>query len=116
MEALLYSIVIVVSVLLIICLIKVITSAFLNKKKTILTMFTIVPVKAKDEDIEYTVRSLLWSSNWESLIGNRIILVLTECDEETIKLCNKLSEEYEPVITCYPEELKNLITNPELIL
>ena len=66
MEALIYSIVIVISVLLIICLVKVITSAFLYKKKTILTMFTLVPVTAKEEDIEYTVRSLLWSSNWES--------------------------------------------------
>jgi hypothetical protein len=116
MEALIYSVVITLSVLAIICLVKFLTAMFFKKQGKLLCMFTIVPIKGNTQDIEYTIRSLLWRENWENYTGQRIILVLIDCDEETTKLCQKLCEEYEPVCICSPDEIRTLIDNPNAVL
>lgn len=115
MEGLIYSVIVILSVLVIICLVKLLTSAFFFEKNRLLCIFTIIPVKEK-EDIEYTVRSVLWSKNWERYSGQHILLVVSDCDDETKEICEKLCDEYEPVSMCRPDELEGIIKNPESIL
>ncbi len=114
MEPLIYSIIIIGSVLLIVCLIKLITTAFLTKRVRMSCIVTLIPVSGKMDDIEFTVRSILWSKNWDNYISYNILLVTLDCPDETYKICEKLCEEYEPVNMCKPSELESFIKNPDI--
>ena len=99
MQELIYCLVIVLTVLAIICIVKMLINTFLYKKGQLLCVFTIIPVTENKKDIEYTVRSLLWEKRWDEKTEQFIILVIINCDNETIQICKKLCEEY--VITSY---------------
>ncbi len=113
MQELIYCLVIVLTVLAIICIVKMLINTFLYKKGQLLCVFTIIPVTENKKDIEYTVRSLLWEKRWDEKTEQFIILVIINCDNETIQICKKLCEEYEPVCMCRPEQLEDIIKNPQ---
>ena len=112
MDAIIYTTIILVSVLAIICLVKFLSSIFFEKRNEMLCFFTLIPVSDLDEDIEYTVRSIIWSRSWEWNQNQHIILVLKNCSEETIAICEKICQEYEPVSMCLPDQLSLLVDDP----
>ncbi len=113
MDVLIYSVVLVISVLAVICVIKFLCAVFFENKAKLLCFFTLVPVYDNDEDIEYTIRSILWSRNWERNTNQHIILVMKNCEKEIVELCEKICEEYEPVSMCSPEQLAELVDDPQ---
>jgi len=112
MEPLIYSSILLGTVLLIICFVKIFANNFLLKKGEMACCITLIPVNKKSEQIEYTVRSLLWSESWGKHSGQCILLVLIEFDEEIIEICKKLCEEYSPVFFCNLNELEGYIKSP----
>jgi len=115
MEAAIFSAILLVAILFIICIVKIVSKGFLFKNGELSCFITLIPVNGKNEEIEYTVRSLLWDKAWGKYTGQYILLVLIDCDAETYKICEKLSEEFESVSFCKSSELESFISNPSSV-
>lgn len=111
MDALIYSVLIILSILGLACIFKLIVDMVYKKKDYDFYIFTIVPVKDR-ENVEFAVRSVLWDKTWERFVGKRILLVVEEDDAEGITLCKKLCEEYDTVNMCFPSELPKIVDDP----
>lgn len=108
---LLYIVIIIGSVIAIITLIKNTVLSRLYDANDLASYFTVVPVSQSNNSIEYVVKSILWHQNWEKCNGQRIILVIDNCDVETVDICKKLEEQYSSVLLCYSEQIANIINN-----
>ena len=73
---------------------KSVTKKILSKNEKSPCVVTIIPVNGNHENVEYTVRSLLWGKNWRKYTGQFILIVIIECDKETIKLCRNVITSY----------------------
>lgn len=116
METLIFTVILVVSVLILVFILKSVTENILSKNEKSPCVVTIIPVNGNIKDVEYTVRSLLWGKNWRKYTGQFILIVIIECDKETIELCRKLCAEFVPVSCCNIKELEAYIQNPSLML
>lgn len=111
MEIFIYSVLVILSILGLACIFKFIVDMIYKKKEHDFYIFTIVPVKNRD-NVEFALRSVLWNKSWERVVGKRIILVVEKDDKDGIALCGKLCEEYEAVYMCYPDELAKIVDDP----
>lgn len=111
MEPLFYSVILVGTVIFIVTAVKAITAYLLPKKDVGLCLVTIIPISGNNENIEYTVRKLLWNNNLGKCAGQHILLVLINADEETYKICEKLCEEYQSVTLCNSCDLESVISS-----
>lgn len=111
MKVLLYMCVIIISVTLVIAVFKKITKVFLTKKDNLSCVISIVPVNNTTKDIEYIVRNLIESKKWGDSYGQYILLVLIECGNEILRLCEELAKVHDVVFTCNIDELGQIIQN-----
>ena len=109
MENIMFAAAIVVLTLAAVCFIKAITNYLLSVKKEPLYALTLLPVNENSQDIEFTVRNILWSKGWDRISDQEVLLVLGECSDETKAICYKLSEEYAAVDVCTCSELQSVM-------
>ncbi len=116
MDNIAYILILSLSMVTLVCAWNFIVNNVLNKPDKQMCIFTIIPVTVSDMDIEYTVKRMMWSKNWEEEINQYIILVTMNCKEEVLQVCNILCDEYEPVIMCNPEQLVDVVKSHEVIV
>lgn len=109
MEAVVFTVVISVFVILFVCLVKVVSKNFLKSKNNVYKVISVIPLSGSCEDVEYTVRSVMWGDNWNEYSVHKIILAMQDCDEETLIICNKLTQEYDCVTACELSQLSDVI-------
>lgn len=110
MEAVIFTVVISLFVISLVCLIKVISKNFLKSKNNVYKVVSVILLSGSCEDVEYTVRSVMWGDSWNEYCIHKIILAMQDCDDETVLLCNKLTQEYDCVTVCTLSQLPNVIT------
>ena len=109
MEAVVFTVVISVFVISLVCLVKVVSKNFLKSKNNVYKVISVIPLKGSCDDVEYTVRSVMWGDNWNEYCVHKIILAMQDCDDETVLLCNKLAQEYDCVTACELSKLSDVI-------
>ncbi len=111
MQAFIFTVIIVIFVISLVCLVKAISKNFLKSKKSTYKVVSVIPLTGNCEDVEYRVRSVMWGDTWNDTCTHQIILAMSDCDQETKQICGKLSEEYDFVLACNMEDLNRIITS-----
>ncbi len=110
MENIFFALAIVVLTIAAVYLVRAFANFLLQKRKNPLFALTVLPVRKESEDIEYTVRNIVWSSSWDRITNQELLLVVfSDCTDETMKICEKLSEQYAVVSFCFEDELPDFI-------
>lgn len=103
------SIVVIVFVISIICLVKVVSRNVTRTRKDSYKVISVIPLMGKCDDVEYRVRSVIWGDTWNDICVHKIVLAVGNCDEDTKKICSKLSEEYQCVEVCDIAKINSFI-------
>lgn len=109
MESIIIICIIIFFIIAVICSAKLVTKNMMKSDTNIYKVYTVIPVTGKCNEIEYTVRSVLWSDNWNEFSRDKIILALDNCDDNTVTLCRNLCYSYNSVVMCSMENLADEI-------
>lgn len=112
---LLYIVIIIGSVIAIVTIIKNTVISQLYDASDVASYFTVVPACQAETSVEFVVKSILWHKNWEKYNGCHIFLVVDNCSEETIEICERLNEQYQSVLLCYSDQLAKIVREYDFV-
>lgn len=74
------------------------------------TLISIIPCKNNADDLEYIVKSTYFRLKQQNHCRHcRIILTNDGADEQTVKICERLSRENDCIILCKEDEIDTLL-------
>ncbi len=109
MQTVIFCVLLIVFVISICLLFKVVSKSLMSSEKVIYSVYSVIPVRGKCNNIEYTVRSFLWNDNWSNYTQEKIILALDGCDDTTKQICAGLCSQYNQVVMCDINEISQEI-------
>jgi hypothetical protein len=109
MENAFFALAVIVLTLAAIYFVRAMTNFFLHRKNKPLYAITLFEVNC-EEDIEYSVRNFIWSSSWNNIPCQELVLIIKEnASADSVKICEMLSGEYPVVNFCTADKLSDYI-------
>lgn len=105
----LISILIICSIIAIIEFTEILTNCFLKNKKE-QRIITILPIRGRMEDVEYSIRQLLWKNKWINDSNFKYLILLDlGADDETASICNSICKDNLFIKFYNSQELQNFL-------